>query len=831
MQSPAHQQIELSQQGERPTSLVGDQPQVFQIAGNFYYQAAPPPEAPPEFLALTPVPEPGIFVGREDVLAQAAQFFRRDAAKVLLLDGMGGIGKTAFAAYVCQIFRASFQDVYWGVCTAESSVERLLAELAGFCARNAAQSQEQGGPGPHGSLQAQIQALLQQLANRRYLLVFDDVQVWLDAEGRLKNTELEFLFHELMRGRHRSKLILLSRRSLIFHRQPAGVSIRKRLEGLSPAATKNLLAQLGMPLATEQLRAVHAKSDGHPLALRVIADLYARGLTLDKLLTIPFRNLSRESKALFDSLFAELWKMLSREEKEVLQSLSTYRIPVPLEAIQAFHADPANPGLPDIVQLLGEHCLVTVKKSTPHEPRYTVPHILREFVFRGLTPLQQQKYHAVAVQYWLASAGPADYGEFHCLRDEEEARYHALQAGAQAQAAKLALGLAERLCRWGLCTLAQNILAETLRTVLTEADLAAVYNTLGNVALYQGDAVQAANYYEHAREIYEKLELDEKKAVNYNNIGAVHAFQGEYALALMYYKKSRDVLKNLRIWPDLAASYNNIGFAYAALGNYRQALNYHEQAQEIQEYLALEVDLASSYNNLGFIFDCQREYALAFDYYERARKLRERLGLEVDLAESYNNIGQLHAARNEFAPALQAYQDAQEILERLGLEVNLARTHNNIGIVQALQANFPLALQSYERARAIQERLRLEVDLARTYTNLGALYAARRNPDQAFWFYDHARQIQERLGLKTHLALTYTHLAGLYYAQKDYPKAEAALALTITIRKKVRHPDVADDLAFLAQIRARRRKTGERLKLALRGLKQKFMFAFLESRR
>ncbi len=86
------------------------------------------------------------------------------------------------------------------------------------------------------------------------------------------------------------------------------------------SSTKNLLAKLRMSVSTEQLRALHQKAEGHPLILRIIAELYDRGLPLDRLLTISFRNSSRESKGLSDPLFSELWEVMSIEEAEYAMS-------------------------------------------------------------------------------------------------------------------------------------------------------------------------------------------------------------------------------------------------------------------------------------------------------------------------------------------------------------------------------------------------------------------------------------------------------------------------------------------------------------------------------
>jgi tetratricopeptide (TPR) repeat protein len=783
----------------------------------------------------TPIPEPGIFVGREQLLKQIEVFFKGRTERVFLLEGTGGIGKTTFAAYACRVFRKHFQDVYWGICTDNTTGEQALGELLGLFSHKG-KIPERGRNTSSCSLLSQIQALLQKLETHRYLLVFDDFHALLDHDGRIKNPDFELLFQELIHGGHQSKLLIVSSKSIIFHHQPADICIRKRLEGLTTFATSSLLIQLGMNLDEDQLKALHQKVDGHPLALRVLAALYDRGLTIDKLLAIPFRKLSRESQELFDSLFAELWKMLSAEEKEVLGGLATYRIPVPFEAIHAFQVDAeqvedetARAHLQNVVQLLGEHCLVMVKRHEHDTYTYTVPHILREFISKGLTKTQYSRYHSTALKYLTSRTWKDHALKFEALRDREEARYHALQAGEDEQSIQLGLSLSERLCRCGLCNRAKDILLETMKMVLSEADLATVYNNLGNVYISQGDCLQALEYYDQARKIYEALGLEESKAISYNNLGAIFVFQGEFAEALTYYHKAHMILEHLQLWPDLATSYHNIGFVYASLGKYGEALQYHQQAREIQECLGLDVDVASSYTHIGFIYHSQKSYPLALEYYDRARKIRERLGLELDLAESYNNIGHLYAMQHRLDQALGYHHQAQEILERLGLEVNLAVSYNNIALVYTAQGHPASALRYYKQAQEIQERLGLQADLARTYNNIGCTYAAGEHPEQALWYYERARDIQARLELEAHLAITLENSGQLYYEQGDYRKAEESFSLALKIREKFQHPEIEGDRAFLTHIHSCLKKRRERFREWAKEILNKFKETILNN--
>ncbi|MBD3308163.1 hypothetical protein GF339_17095 [candidate division KSB3 bacterium] len=519
---PQDYSIDVTQRGEKSASLIGDHPQVFQVNGDLYYQSPKPKKEPQTLFPLYPVPDPGIFVDRKELLQQMERFFRSDPEKVFFLEGMGGIGKTAFVAYTCQKFQPAFHDIYWGICTEESTVERFLEELYSFLMRNEDTIPEDSWDDILLSLSGRIQMILQKLATHKYLLVFDDFHRLLDQDGRVRNPELEGFFQEFILAKHQSKILLLSRRSIVFWRQPAGVSVRSRITGLEELPTKQLLLKLGMKVTSKQVQALYRRIGGHPLALRIIADLYQRGIRIDKLLTMPFCKLCRESEELFNDLFAELWHMLQPEEIEVLQCLSTYRVPVPLQAIQAFQkksldakeADSLAGILQEVVQVLRENCLVQVKQDEHQQYLYTVPGIIREFVFKELTKAQQHEYHLRAATYWLSLEWAKKTAGYEGLQEKEEARYHCFQAEEYEQATHLALSLAEQLNNHGLYHMARETLLKAKETVFSEEDLATIYNKLGKVSICQKDYTQASKYYEQARE----LMIDERSLASLKHL-------------------------------------------------------------------------------------------------------------------------------------------------------------------------------------------------------------------------------------------------------------------------------------------------------------------------
>ena len=87
-------------------------------------------------LNLLDAPDIGdhLFIGRDDELEQMKTFLLSDLGfsdrKVLVLGGMGGIGKTQMAIRYAKRHHTSYSSVFWVNATSESALKTSLRRLA-----------------------------------------------------------------------------------------------------------------------------------------------------------------------------------------------------------------------------------------------------------------------------------------------------------------------------------------------------------------------------------------------------------------------------------------------------------------------------------------------------------------------------------------------------------------------------------------------------------------------------------------------------------------------------------------------------------------------------
>ena len=255
-----------------------------------------------------------------------------------------------------------------------------------------------------------------------------------------------------------------------------------------------------------------------------------------------------------------------------------------------------------------------------------------------------------------------------------------------------------------------------------------LYNNMAGVYKAQGKYEKALEYYGKALVISERVLGTEHPdtAATYNNMALVFRAQGEYEKALEYYGKALTIRERVlgTEHPDTAATYNNMAGVFYDQGDYEKA--------------------AATYNNMAGVYRSQGEYEKALEYYGKALATRERvLGPEhPDTATTYNNMALVYRAQGEYKKALEYYGKALVISERvLGTEhPSTAAMYNNMAVVYRAQGEYEKALDYYGKALAISKRVLgpEHPDTATTYNNIAGVFRTQGEYEKAMEYYERA---------------------------------------------------------------------------------------------
>ncbi|MEO1347960.1 MAG: NB-ARC domain-containing protein [Cyanobacteria bacterium J06635_15] len=311
-------------------------------------QPPPPPsqETPTASEALPPaVPtvcdwggavEVSVFFGRESELAILQQWVVDDCCRLLLVLGMGGMGKTVLAIKLAQQVQSEFDYIIWRSLRNAPPILELLSDLIGVL------SQQQVRDVPV-TVDQGIARLLTYLRQSRCLLILDNGEALLqsgDRSGRYRAGYEGYgqLLRAIGESDHTSSLVLTSREQprSFTAKQGQGLPIRSlKLGGLSVGDSQHLCANKGQFTGSKvEWADLVQRYAGNPLALTIVAafvsEFFEGSLT-------QFLAFVGRSPFVFDDiqdLLDQQMQRLSELEQETMYWLAINREPVSRSDLQ-----------------------------------------------------------------------------------------------------------------------------------------------------------------------------------------------------------------------------------------------------------------------------------------------------------------------------------------------------------------------------------------------------------------------------------------------------------------------------------------------------------------
>ncbi len=219
------------------------------------------------------------------------------------------------------------------------------------------------------------------------------------------------------------------------------------------------------------------------------------------------------------------------------------------------------------------------------------------------------------------------------------------------------------------------------KTIDMLSGLAAVYNNIGVLKMFQGEWDQTEKLYLASLELERKRYNLEGIAVCYNNLGGLADDQGDYKKSLYYFNEALKIQKLLSERYNISNCYNNIGVTYMDNGEYEKAADAFEKSLETAISFGLFKNIIASLNNLGALYFKSGNWTKAIEYYEEAVNKSKEMGFMEGLLRSYNNLGELYEKRGEYNLAYDLYFKGLEILPNINDEYLKAELYGNLGSV------------------------------------------------------------------------------------------------------------------------------------------------------
>lgn len=610
------------------------------------------------------------FIGRETEMADIQGYLRQDNVRVVVINGIGGAGKSRLAQKAAADSATLFKD---GVCLV------LLERISDPDLVIATISQTLGLREVEGV--SVEERLKHYLSGRQMLLLLDNFEHVIAAAEHI--TDLLLACPDL-------KMLLTSRKALnmagfINYRvPPLKLPPRKAyrdVEALSQYDAVQLFIDSAkvvdrrFKITDDNAPAVAeicVRLDGLPLAIELAAarvDLFSPEEMLTEMEhQLDFFVKSRvvatwlKRHETMRATIAWSYDLLDKPgEKTLFKRLSVFKDGCTIEATRQVCNARGDLGidLSEGLQSLLENNLLRRYRAGSSSHRFTMPDMIREY---GIERLMEDKSEESATR--LAHAEffrdlaeraekkitSAERGNWLELLEEEHGNFQAVLVWCQTEAGDSELGL--RLAGalfwfWNLRahftdgrTWLEGTLIKNRESKQTAALAKALYGA-GGLAFLLGDYGSARKRLEESVAIWRGLKKERELALALVILGMTALSLGDFETALACETESVRIFHEIKDKWGCALSLNDLGNVYRINGEYTEAFNNYSKSLKLWREMNDAWGMPLTLSNMGFLDLLSGKYATARRSLKKALAVQRRVGDKLGLAATLKYLGDL----------------------------------------------------------------------------------------------------------------------------------------------------------------------------------------------
>ena len=253
-----------------------------------------------------------------------------------------------------------------------------------------------------------------------------------------------------------------------------------------------------------------------------------------------------------------------------------------------------------------------------------------------------------------------------------------------------------------------------------QAGIAASCGNIGvNLYMFQGDYIQALDYFFRAEAICNKLADKNMLAEVWENIANIYGKQRNTEFELKYYDKSLKLAQKLNNQNLVASVLYNSAEAYTNKSNYRQALANYFSVLEIVKKTGNQLIIPSTLASIGMVYYKQKNYNESLSYFEKSLVLAENLENEGDKTYALQGLALAYFKLNKIEKALEYAKKGLSLAYAIEDTELIRDGHNILYEIYKHKKDYAKALNSYEKYKIYYDSL-YNAETERAMATLGA---------------------------------------------------------------------------------------------------------------
>ena len=704
------------------------------------------------------------FIGRKPELEEIANLVKTPSCRLLTILGQGGIGKTRIALQAAAEMIDDFHHgVYFVALAALSRPEAIVPTVADALKFNF-----------YSNKDPELE-LLGYLKEKKILLVLDNFE---------HLTEGAVLISSILKEAPQVKCIATSRSKLgleaewVFEvkgmRFPGASDIGdletySALELFTASARRSKPDFNSGPGEEEDILEICRLVGGLPLGIELAAS-WLRTLSLDEIvseikggfdfLETSARDVPDRHRSLRD-VFEYSWKLLSEEERKVLERISCFRGSATREAIEKITtaslfllSSLVNKSLLQKVgsrylmhEVIRQYAKAKLKKKPKdeqqtmdsHSDYFTALLSIKSEGFRGadvrktLDELGADIENIRAAWVWASERGKEQWidrsidGLFNFYNTKGLFREGVRVLSEASNKLAHVSGVPDQIEKKGSLTQARlfrnqsamllnyaspdkaEILANRALAIARRAgskkEEALVFNRLGTISFAKGDYSKAREFQTKSLEFFLNEGSKRNTASALLALGSIARDIGDFGESKSFYSKALDLYTEIGELRGQALILSNLGIIELRLGNLEESRRLQEESLELFRSIGSPAEVATTLSDIANVLRRMDEYDLAREHYTESLALNRELGNLFGIVITLNNMGNLARHVGDYDGARKLLTECIGASKELGRPLTVAICQGNLAGILLEKGDL------HEAKEHVNEALRIAKDI------------------------------------------------------------------------------------------------------------------------
>ncbi|MCK5016289.1 MAG: tetratricopeptide repeat protein [Candidatus Peribacteraceae bacterium] len=689
---------------------------------------------------------PPYFFGRVDEIKLANSWYESDNGRVLAISGIGGIGKSTFAATILRKWSNplnAFKIHKW------TRMVDILDNLGDFLSRNGNKKLMDYVHTYDEVDMMDLQVVFESVMKEQdIIIVFDDVHN--------ANQEVITFFrmlNEVLLTTGSGRLVVIGRSIPNFYNRGKGrVSDTVKeinLSGLDKDSCAELLSKMGYE--HDNIDKLYSSTNGHPLLVEL-----SEGKPLEK-----SRNIQRY-------ILGEFLSNLKPSERKLLEYISIFRYPVTEKEISPKYKQLRTLMDNGIVQVL------------PND-RFQIHDMIKEYLYTNQRKKQLLSNHSCAADFYIEYNDPPSTNEaiFHRMKADEtdlateliiEYGQELINNGypievsgqsriilsrhpelTQNEVLKLKSLMAEgsHLSGEWDTTLENHNEVIRLSEILEDKEtMARAHHGLGEIYLRRDDYGNVGLNLEVAERTYAEIGDDKGLADTLYLQGVLYERKGMFDQAVSKFQECESIAKKNEDVLLLIRAYNSFGRIFLKKGEDDRARGHFEKAVVLLELKCNSKELARTYTNLGICAFNQHDIEESIKYHSKTIEAASKIGDIRILGHGFSNLASAYIEIQEYDLAIEHLEKARDIFEKTGEKRMLASVNSIYAVVWSRLEKWDKSIQAYQCSIELRKESNDIDGLAHSFYRFGLMCKKKGDIDKATDLLIQAKGIYEDLGNK-----------------------------------------------------------------------------------